>query len=206
MNNIPLFIIISGNTSSGKDTIKHAFLKKFLGMKKIITTTTRPIRKNEVDGEDLHFITLKEFKKMENEGNFLETVEYAGNFYGTEKKEVLDNLNSDLIWRIDPSRAATVREMIRQHFSKAIAEQLLKRLIVFYIKIDENVARERLTQRGLEKSEIERRLTQDRQFWQKFHDKYDYIVENPQGKLSQTIEKVLEIIKNQRQENENICC
>ena len=102
------------------------------------------------------------------------------------------------IWRIDPSRAAQIRELIQSSFDSETADKLLKRVVVIFLKIDETLARQRLTERGLEEGEIQRRLLQDREFWDKYHGKYDYIVENPQGKLDETIEKVLEIIQNHR--------
>ena len=48
-------IIIFGKTASGKSRIVNELVKR--GYKKIVTTTTRPARKGEVDGIDYKFIT-----------------------------------------------------------------------------------------------------------------------------------------------------
>ena len=57
-------IIIFGKTASGKSRVVNELVKR--GYKKIVTTTTRPARKGEVDGIDYNFITDDEFKELIN--------------------------------------------------------------------------------------------------------------------------------------------
>ena len=49
---------ILGNSGSGKDTILNKLLAdKKLRLKKVVTCTTRPMRDNEVQGENYHFVS-----------------------------------------------------------------------------------------------------------------------------------------------------
>ena len=49
------------------------------------TGTTRAPRSGEEPGIDYMFISREKFLEMENNGNFLETGEYNGHYYGTPK-------------------------------------------------------------------------------------------------------------------------
>lgn len=198
-NNLNIFIVISGSSTSGKDTVKYKLLELFPSIHKIITTTTRDPRHGEIDGEDLHFSTIEELKKMEKNGEFIETVEYAGNYYGTTKKAILEALDKDVIWRIDPSRAAKVREMIKESFNPNVAERLLKKLVVIYLHIPLQTTRQRLAKRGVSNAEIEIRINQDKYFWDQYKNSYDHVIENKQGELGKTIEKIIQIIQKRNE-------
>ena len=56
-------IAIMGKAGSGKDTLLKALLKEpqFKDAAPIISCTTRPIRENERDGVDYHYITVEQF-------------------------------------------------------------------------------------------------------------------------------------------------
>lgn len=92
-------IVIIGETATGKD-----YLLKFLSNKyklnKIITYTTRPIRKCERDGIDYHFISQSEFLDKINNNFFLEYKKYNTKngiwYYGTPLSECKKN-NSIII-------------------------------------------------------------------------------------------------------------
>lgn len=198
-----VFIVISGSSTSGKDTVKYKLLEKYPNLHKIITTTTREPRHGEIDGEDLHFVTVEEFKKMESGGKFIETVEYAGNFYGTTKKSILEALDKDVIWRIDPSMAAKVRDMIKESFDKETSQKLLEKLIVIYLHIPLETTRERLEKRNVSQEEIDIRIEQDKTFWEQYKNMYDYVIENKEGQLNNTMESIEKLLKG-RISNENI--
>lgn len=82
-------IILTGASASGKTEVGKALARNY-NIKKVITYTTRPIRINEVNGIDYHFISKDEFEKKEREGFFFETMEYNGNSYGTSKESLND--------------------------------------------------------------------------------------------------------------------
>lgn len=64
---------IMGKSASGKDAIFKRLLKiEDLRLKNIISYTTRPIRKKEVDGVEYHFVNDAEEKKLEEGGKVIE--------------------------------------------------------------------------------------------------------------------------------------
>lgn len=191
-----MLIILTGKTASGKDTIRSAIFKKFPNLKKVITVTSRALRRNDVMGVDYHFLTRDEFETRAKDGDFAEYVEYGGNLYGTLKKDLESALKHDTLWKIDPSRAGEVRNFIKRSFSPGVASELIKRVVVIYISTPDEVILERLKRRGLSDDEIQKRMSDDRKIWQKFQNSYDFMVENVPGKLDETINKVITIIEN----------
>lgn len=177
------FIILTGKTASGKDTIISKLLSRLSNFRKVTTTTSRTPRNGEKNGVDYNFISREEFKQKIEEGLFFEYVEYGGNFYGTEKTQ-LANTGQGLIWRIDPSRAGKIRQLIDSP------------VLVIYLTVPDSVVLERLKERGFSQEEIEKRMGEDRKFWEEYKESYDFVVENIPGKLDQTVDKIIKILEN----------
>lgn len=192
-------IILTGKTASGKDTIKDLILKSYPNIQRVTTTTSRSKRSGETDEVDYHFITEDQFMDKVNKGEFIEYVEYGGNFYGTTKHELLNKLNHhDSLWKIDPSRAGEIREFIKSAFPIQIAAELMKKVIVIYVTTADEVILERLRKRHLSEDEIEKRMNDDQKIWHDFKDKYDFVVENVPGKLTETVQKIIGIIESHK--------
>lgn len=83
-------IILIGPSASGKTAVGRKLEEKY-NIKKVVTYTTRNIREKEIDGIDYHFISKEEFIEKKNNGFFFETMEYAGNYYGTSFESLKDN-------------------------------------------------------------------------------------------------------------------
>ncbi|MCL5784220.1 MAG: hypothetical protein M1142_02600 [Patescibacteria group bacterium] len=189
-------IVLTGKTASGKDTIMAKLLARFPQFKRVVTTTSRTLRNGEANGVDYNFISKADFKQKAEKGDFIEWVEYGGNLYGTEKAQITDSLDQDLIWRIDPSRAGQIRQFIKNSFPPELAEDLLKRTLVIYLTVDDNVILDRLNKRGLTEEEIRKRMQEDREFWQEYQNCYDFVIENVPGRLDETVDQIAEVIQN----------
>ncbi len=163
-------------------------------MKKVITTTSRSPRANEVNDIDYHFLGRDEFEKGIKNESFAEWVEYGGNLYGTQKAELEHALENDTLWKIDPSRAGEVRDFIKRSYPPEKAHQLIERVVVIYINTSDDIVLERLQRRGLQTSEIQKRMSDDAKIWQQYKDKYDFVIDNISGQLDMTINKVCKII------------
>lgn len=98
-------VVFSAPSGSGKTTIvRHLLTRPELNLDFSISATSRPPRKNERDGEDYYFMSIKEFKKHIKNGDFLEWEEvYRDHFYGTLKREVqrIWDLGKHVIFDID---------------------------------------------------------------------------------------------------------
>ena len=173
-----ILLILTGKTASGKDTIAS----RLPGFKRVITATTRSPRPNEKEGIDYYFLTKGEFENKIKQGEFFEYVTYGSNLYGTYKQELEQAQTEDSLWRIDPSRAGRIKD-------------LLKNAKVFYITCDDEVVLQRLKNRGLSDAEIKSRMEDDRRIWQAYKEKYDYVIDNVPDKLDATIDKITNIIQ-----------
>ncbi len=180
-----LILILTGKTASGKDTIISNILQKYPAFKKVLTTTSRTPRQGEKNGVDYLFLSEDEFRKKVQNKEFLEYVEYGGNLYGTEKSQFLSN-TQNLIWKIDPSRAGSVRELLGD-----------AKLLVIYINTDDETILQRLRMRGLSSVEIEKRMQDDKSIWEQYRNNYDYVLENTPGKLDKTMDKIITILDTQ---------
>jgi len=84
----PRIVILSAPSGGGKTTISEALRVRRKDIGYSVSATTRKPRPGEVDGKAYHFVTPAEFERMIAAGEFLEWAEYAGNRYGTLKREV----------------------------------------------------------------------------------------------------------------------
>jgi guanylate kinase len=82
-------LLFCGPSGSGKTTIVHHLLKNNPRLTFSVSATTRPIRSNEMDGADYHFLTVDEFKRRIANNDFIEWEEvYHDRFYGTLRAEI----------------------------------------------------------------------------------------------------------------------
>lgn len=107
-----ILIVVSGPSGTGKGTICRELLRNNPHLKYSISATTRPPREGEIDGVNYLFITKEKFKSMIVADDLLEWAEVYGNFYGTPRHYVLEQLNKgyDIVLEIDTQGAMRVKE------------------------------------------------------------------------------------------------
>jgi len=95
--------VLSSPSGAGKTTISRKMLDIDSHLTMSISYTTREPRPGEVHGVDYFFISKDAFREMINADKFVEHAEVFGNFYGTPRKFVEDNLSKgiDVIFDID---------------------------------------------------------------------------------------------------------
>jgi len=105
--------LISAPSGAGKSSLVNALLQKMPDISLSISTTTRNPRKGEVNGREYHFVSVDEFLRMRENGEFLESAEVHGNYYGTSKKWIEDKMSegTDVILEIDWQGARQVRSI-----------------------------------------------------------------------------------------------
>ncbi|MBI2601319.1 hypothetical protein HYW42_05210 [Candidatus Daviesbacteria bacterium] len=201
MKQTGILLVVTGPTASGKDAVVESILKKTHVFKKVITTTTRTPRPGEKNGVNYFFVSIKDFHKMGENQEFLETNEYGGNFYGTTKKEIHQVLaRQDLVWRIDPSAAAKIKSIISKNFPKDAASELISKTIVIYLSPESaQVLISRLKGRGFSGSEIDQRLNEENMLWEKYQNKFPYVIINKTGYLDKTVANVLALVQERKE-------
>ena len=110
-------VIISGPSGAGKSTVVDLLLKNStLPLKLSVSVTTRPSRKDEIDGEAYHFLDQQSFEQLRDQDDFLEykDVFASGYWYGTLRETVTTGLKQGLwvILEIDIQGAFSVLESI----------------------------------------------------------------------------------------------
>ncbi|MDD2701099.1 MAG: guanylate kinase [Sideroxydans sp.] len=106
-------IVISAPSGAGKTSLVHALLEHNPQIGLSVSYTTRAPREGEINGKHYHFISRETFLEMAKRGEFLESAEVYGNYYGTSQKWIADETakGRDILLEIDWQGAAQVRKI-----------------------------------------------------------------------------------------------
>lgn len=180
MSNI---FIISGPSGAGEDSVIKK-LKEQLDFDKIITTTTRAPRPEDQEGVSYYFVSREVFEQGIKENRFFEyALEDNGHYYGgsyAELERAKKNFKP-VIWKIDYQGVLNAKKLLPE--AKSI-----------FIHIPFELIRTRLEKRGESEELIQSRLKYARG-WYENEAAFDFKVTNEEGKLDETVQKVLEIIQ-----------
>lgn len=128
-------IIISGPSGVGKGTVLREVMRRRPDLQFSVSATTRPIRPSEVDGVNYYFISKERFEEMIAADELIEYAQYAGNYYGTPIKPLIEATEKgiSIILEIEVQGALKVIERRSDALSIFIAppsfEELEKRLL-----------------------------------------------------------------------------
>lgn len=86
-------VVITGPSGVGKGTIVKSLLQRHPEFFLSISATTRQPRLGEINGQDYYFLSVEQFKTMIEQSELLEWAEYAGNYYGTPKQAVIEQID-----------------------------------------------------------------------------------------------------------------
>jgi guanylate kinase len=185
----PLLIVISGPSGVGKDSVLEVMKSRGLPFHFVITATTRAPRPEEEDGVDYFFMSQDEFARMIDEGELLEYAVVYQDYKGIPKSQVREALASgkNVIMRIDVQGAETVRKLAKDA------------LLIFLTPHNEEELINRLKKRDTEtKESLKLRIATTRQEYNKIGI-FDYIVENRDDRLEETVDIIEAIIKAEQQ-------
>ncbi|MFN3883627.1 MAG: guanylate kinase [Rhodocyclaceae bacterium] len=106
--------VVSAPSGAGKTTLVRMLMERDPAIRHSISYTTRSPRPAEVDGRDYHFIDIQTFLAMRERGDFLEWAEVHGNFYGTSKSWLIEQMRAgnDTLLEIDWQGAQQVRTLM----------------------------------------------------------------------------------------------
>jgi guanylate kinase len=144
-------IILVGKAASGKDHARKILQSR--GFMYAVSYTTRPPRAEEIEGKDYFFKSKEEFQRMIDEGEFYEHVSFNDWYYGTS----VDQFYEDDIFIMTPYGISKLRESDR------------KNSFIIFFDVEEDVRRERLSQRS-DADTVERRLVADDKDFENFTD------------------------------------
>jgi len=184
LNDRGLLVVISGPSGVGKGTVRRAlFEMKNHNLTYSVSMTTRPKREGEVEGKDYYFVTESEFKKYIKQGKMLEYANFVGNYYGTPKDKVEENLNKgqEVVLEIEVEGAAQVKKKMPDC------------VMIFIAPPSKEDLYERLKKRGTESEEIiQERIAKANREFEKAKN-YDYIVVNDE--VNNAADRIMAIIR-----------
>ncbi len=181
-----ILLVVSGFSGAGKGTLMKELVKRYENYALSISATTRSPREGEADGREYFFKSAEEFERMIAEDALIEYACYVGNYYGTPRAYVEEQL----------SRGRDVILEIEIQGARKVKKRFPDTLLLFVSPPSAEVLKARLTGRGTETSEvIAQRLARAAEEAEGMED-YDYFVVN--DVLEECVEQVHRIVEGER--------
>lgn len=178
--------IISAPSGAGKSTLIQALLKKHADMQLSVSHTTRAPRAGEQNGVHYHFTTVEDFKTRIANNEFLEWAEVFGNYYGTSRQAIYQQLSQgiDVFLDIDWQGARQIRA------------QEAGTVGIFILPPSLTELEQRLNQRGTDSAEVIAGRMAKAQDEMSHADEYDYLIIN--DVISEALQQMEHIVLSQR--------
>ncbi len=87
-------VVLTGPSGVGKGTLVRSLLQRHPELNLSISVTTRSPRPGEVQGKHYYFVSRSQFEQMIAQGKLLEWAEFAGNYYGTPREPVEEQIRN----------------------------------------------------------------------------------------------------------------
>ncbi len=179
----PFPVILSAPSGGGKTTIAHELLRRRSDLGYSVSCTTRKARSGEENGRDYYFLSPEEFAAARDRGDFAESAEVHGNFYGTLRREVDRVIASGRHVVMDIDVQGT------RQFAQAYPDSVL----IFVLPPDARVMLDRLTARGSESADSLSRRLRSAVAELRSVDIYGYLVVNDDlGEAVRTISGIID--------------
>ncbi len=182
-----ILFAISGPSGVGKGTLVKRILNENDNLALSISCTSRKPRRGEENGREYYFVSREEFLRRISENDFLEYDEHFGNFYGTPKSFVLEQLkDKSVILEIDVVGALHAKELM-------LGE--CRTVLIMVVPPDFDTLRSRLSGRSSETEEEMLTRMERVKYELSMQEKYDYIVVNDD--LNEAKDRLLNIIEQE---------
>ena len=183
-------VVIAGPSGSGKNAVIEGVIARCAKCTCLVTATTRAPRPGEENGVDYHFLSTERFMEALAEGDILEHrfVETLGTHYGVYRP--------DLEGRIELGEIVLAHlDIIGARYLKANYNATTIFIMPDSFEILE--ARVRARNPKMTDAEIAARMRIARIEMEEHAPEYDYRVVNSEGKLNETIDNVMNILRKE---------
>ena len=177
--------VLSGPSGSGKNTVYEGVRKLIPEIAHTVSATTREARPGEIHGVDYYYLPVDEFLRRVDCGDFVEYVDYGGNYYGTLKSEIarLRSMNKIVVLIIEVNGALAFKKLYPEAETIFIVPPSIEELKRRISGRGQNTEEELATRLAIAEAEMKNR------------DKYDHCVVNDD--LSVCINEVYHLIKGE---------
>ena len=140
--------IFTGPSGAGRSTVAN-MVGNTLGMKKVISHTTRAARPSEVHGQDYYFVNRDEFIRAIEGDEFLEHININDNLYGIKNEDIQHMFEqySCIYLILNPSGA----DILKRYYEDKVVR--------LFIYAEREVVEERERKKGLPDSVIASHLS-----------------------------------------------
>lgn len=178
-------LIIMGKTASGKDLVVSRLVSDY-GYKKMVTYTTRPMRKGEVPDVTYHYISEADFFEKVSAGFFAEYRKYdtihGTWYYGSAKKD----------YEVDSDKTVVI---LTPSGVKEVLGVLDRKPTIIYLYANIRTVKERLIKRGDDNAEAERRVMRDIADFKDAPEMADRIVYNNGDRdVDEVVEEIIKLL------------
>lgn len=179
--------VVSAPSGAGKTSLLKQLISELHLVQTSISHTTRTKRQGEVNGVDYHFVGIDVFKELIDSDAFYEHAEVFGNFYGTSKSSIADQLAKgiDVILEIDWQGARQIKQQLPDSHS------------IFILPPSKSELESRLKGRGQDNDEIISGRMNAAIDEMSHYNEYDYLVVNDD--FSDAVSEIKTIICAERQ-------
>lgn len=110
--------VLSGPSGAGLSEIVAKLFSSRDDVTSVVPVTARKMKDGEEDGVGFYFFDLDGWNALKESGDLLESVEFAGNDYGTSRKLVLEQLASgkNVVLNLAVARAAQIKANMPEAF------------------------------------------------------------------------------------------
>jgi guanylate kinase len=180
----PRLYVISGPSGVGKDTVIDHLRPRLPEFHFAVTATTRERRPGEMHGVHYFFMAHDQFLTDREAGEFIESAEVYGNWYGVPRSGIRSALHEgrNAIVKVDVQGAATIR---------ALAPDAI--LIFLMPPSIEDLTR-RLYHRKTDGPSVMMRRVQTATHELLAVNEFDYVVFNEEDRVEQTLDQIMAII------------
>jgi guanylate kinase len=178
--------IVAAPSGAGKTTLVRHLLESDRQIGVSISHTTRRSRPGEENGREYHFVDVPSFLERIGHGEFLEWAEVHGNYYGTSKRWIENEMlaERDVLLEIDWQGAQQVRKV----FPQAIG--------IFVLPPSMAILHERLSGRGTDSEDVIARRIAAARDEMRHVDEFDYVIIN--DTLQQAVGDLQAIVRTAR--------
>lgn len=189
-----MFVILSGVSGAGKDTVMREILKRMDNVEFIASYTSREQRDRDIPGQTYNFVSREEFEEMIKNDEFYEYDVHHENYYGTSKKLLNEKISKGkiIIKDIDVNGTENLVKILKNDI----------KIITIFLRVPKAVLRKRIEQReeGITPEEINLRLSRFEYEESKIPN-YDYVIKN--NNLEKTVSIIMSIIENEYNSKNN---
>ena len=108
-------LMVAAPSGAGKSSLVKAFLARHDNWSLSVSTTTRAPRPGETHGREYFFVSKGDFEVQRDRGDFLEWAEVHGNYYGTSRGWIEDQIRQsrNILLEIDWQGAQQIRRLFQ---------------------------------------------------------------------------------------------